>query len=150
MQARLFEPFFTTKDAGKGTGLGLSTVYGIVEQSGGHVDVYSELGRGTTFTCYFPRADAAAMVVDAPRPAAAPRAARETVLVVEDADGLRDLAKRLLERLGYVVLAAANADQALELFQREPLHRRGPDRRRHARRQRPSADQTAARAAAAT
>ena len=86
VQARLFEPFFTTKEPGKGTGLGLATVHGIVARSGGSVNVYSEVGRGTSFKVYFPRADAAEMVVDAPPPVARPRAGGETVLVVEDAD----------------------------------------------------------------
>ena len=117
VQARLFEPFFTTKEVGKGTGLGLATVHGIVTRSGGSVNVYSEVGRGTSFTVYFPRADAAEMVVDAPPPVARPRAGTETVLVVEDAEGLRELARRLLERQGYTVLVAANADEALRLFE---------------------------------
>ena len=117
VQARLFEPFFTTKEVGKGTGLGLATVHGIVTRSGGSVNVYSEVGRGTSFKVYFPRADAAEMVVDAPPPVARPRAGAETVLVVEDAEGLRELARRLLERQGYTVLVAANADEALRLFE---------------------------------
>ena len=117
MQARLFEPFFTTKEPGKGTGLGLATVYGIVARSGGVVNVYSEVGRGTSFKVYFPRADAAETVVDTPAPLARPRAGTQTVLVVEDEDGLRELAKRLLERQGYTVLTASNADQALRLFE---------------------------------
>ena len=120
VQARLFEPFFTTKEVGKGTGLGLATVHGIVTRSGGSVNVYSEVGRGTSFKVYFPRADAAEMVVDAPPPVARPRAGAETVLVVEDAEGLRELARRLLERQGYTVLVAANADEALQLFERNP------------------------------
>ena len=117
VQARLFEPFFTTKEVGKGTGLGLATVHGIVTRSGGSVNVYSEVGKGTSFKVYFPRADAAEMVVDAPPPVARPRAGTQTVLVVEDAEGLRELARRLLERQGYTVLVAANADEALRLFE---------------------------------
>ena len=118
VQARLFEPFFTTKEIGKGTGLGLATVHSIVKQSGGRVDVSSEVGRGTSFTVYFPRADAVE-TVDA-RPAAQTRAGARTVLVVEDAEGLRALARRLLERQGYRVLVAANADEARRLFDRNP------------------------------
>jgi two-component system cell cycle sensor histidine kinase/response regulator CckA len=117
VQARLFEPFFTTKGPGKGTGLGLATVHGIVSRSGGSVNVYSEVGRGTSFKVYFPRADAAEMSSDAPPPVARPRAGGQTVLVVEDADGLRELIRRLLQRHGYTVLVAANADEALRLFE---------------------------------
>jgi len=96
---RLFEPFFTTKEPGKGTGLGMATVYGIVTRCGGSIGVYSEVGRGTSFNLYFPRADAAEMIVEAPAPPAPPRAGTQTVLVVEDQDGLRQLAKRLLQQI---------------------------------------------------
>jgi two-component system, cell cycle sensor histidine kinase and response regulator CckA len=120
VQARLFEPFFTTKEPGKGTGLGMATVHGIATQSGGTVGVYSELGRGTSFKVYFPRADGTAATVDAPLPVIKARAGVETVLVVEDADGLRELAKRLLEKLGYTVLVAENAEDALRLFEEYP------------------------------
>ena len=120
VQARLFEPFFTTKEPGKGTGLGLATVYGIATQSGGSVTVDSEVGSGTSFRVYFPRADTAELVVAAPPPVARGRAGIQTVLVVEDADGLRELTKRLLERQGYTVLLAANADEALHLFDEHP------------------------------
>jgi PAS domain S-box-containing protein len=116
VQARLFEPFFTTKDVGKGTGLGLATVYGIVTRCGGSVGVYSEIGKGSSFKVYFPRAEAADMVVEPPTPVAAVRAGTQTVLVVEDAEGLRELAGRLLQRQGYTVLLAANADEALRVF----------------------------------
>jgi PAS domain S-box-containing protein len=118
VQARLFEPFFTTKEPGTGTGLGLATVHGIAARSGGSVHVYSEVGRGTSFKVYFPRADAAEGVVNAPPPVTRPRAGGQTVLVVEDADGLRELARRLLQRQGYTVLVAPNADDALRLFER--------------------------------
>jgi two-component system cell cycle sensor histidine kinase/response regulator CckA len=117
VQARLFEPFFTTKELGKGTGLGLATVYGIVTRNGGSVGVSSELGTGTSFKVYLPRADAAAMV-ELPAPVDRPRAGSQTVLVVDDAEGLRELAKRLLQRQGYTVLVAANANEALALFER--------------------------------
>jgi PAS domain S-box-containing protein len=116
VQARLFEPFFTTKEPGKGTGLGLATVYGIATQSGGSIGVHSEVGRGTSFKVYFPRADAVEAVVEAPRPLAQPHGGTQTVLVVEDESEVRQLAKRLLERQGYTVLIAANADEALHLF----------------------------------
>jgi PAS domain S-box-containing protein len=120
VQARLFEPFFTTKELGKGTGLGLATVHGIVTQSGGSIDLSSDVGKGTSFRLYFPRADAAKMAVDPPPPVVRPRGGGETVLVVEDAEGLRLLATKLLQRLGYTVLVAANADQAVQLFEEHP------------------------------
>jgi CheY-like chemotaxis protein len=114
-QARIFEPFFTTKGPGQGTGLGLSTAYGIVKQSGGWIWVYSELGQGTTFKIYLPATDApVAVTPSVPQPVS--RASTgETVLVAEDQDDVRDLTKRVLEREGYVVLAAASGGDALEL-----------------------------------
>ncbi len=120
VQARLFEPFFTTKELGKGTGLGLATVYGIVKQSGGSINVYSEIGTGSSFKVYFPRADVADRAVDAPPAGARPPAGGQTVCVVEDEEGLRGLARRLLERQGYTVLVAANADEALQVFEQHP------------------------------
>jgi two-component system, cell cycle sensor histidine kinase and response regulator CckA len=119
VQARLFEPFFTTKEVGKGTGLGLATVHGIVTRSGGSITVDSDVGRGTSFMVYFPKADAADLVV-APPPVARRRPGTLTVLVVEDEKGLRELTRRLLGRLGYTVLVAANADKALRLFDANP------------------------------
>src|SRR5207245_10848737 len=102
-QARLFEPFFTTKDSGKGTGLGLATVYGIVKQSGGHIAVYSEAGRGATFKVYLPRVEGA---LDAGEgvPAAPPARGSETVLLVEDEPEVRELAGEVLKTWGYIVL----------------------------------------------
>jgi PAS domain S-box-containing protein len=120
VRARLFEPFFTTKEVGKGTGLGLATVHGIVTRSGGSVNVQSEVGKGTSFKVYFPRAEAAEMVAETPSLAARPHTASETVLVVEDADGLRELIRRLLQRQGYTVLVAENADEAFRLFDQNP------------------------------
>jgi two-component system cell cycle sensor histidine kinase/response regulator CckA len=117
VQGRLFEPFFTTKELGKGTGLGLATVHGIVARSGGSISVYSEIGRGTTFKVYLPRADATELAVAAAPPPARPNAGAQTVLVVEDAEGLRELTKRVLERQGYTVLVAGNADEAVRLFE---------------------------------
>jgi CheY-like chemotaxis protein len=120
VQARLFEPFFTTKEPGKGTGLGLATIHGIVSRSGGTVHVYSEVGRGTSFSVYLPRGEGGAAIVEAPPAIAARRSGTQTVMVVEDMDELRELAKRLLARQGYTVLLAANADEALALFERHP------------------------------
>ena len=110
---RIFEPFFTTKEGTEARGLGLSTVYGIVQQNGGHVAVYSEVGRGTTFRIYLPRTRE-----DAARSAAAPAVARprgggETLLLVEDNDELRGAIQGVLEALGYRVATAANSPEAL-------------------------------------
>jgi CheY-like chemotaxis protein len=117
-QARIFEPFFTTKDPGRGTGLGLSTVYGIVNQSGGHIEVSSEIGIGTTFTIYLPRVDAATSGADvAEAPADPPPHGTETVLIVEDDEGVGQLAQEILEAGGYTVLTAATPAQALELVE---------------------------------
>ena len=116
-QRRLFEPFFTTKATGEGTGLGLSTSYGIVKQSKGYIWVSSEPGRGTTFKVYLPvssrdvRVPAVIAVVTVPV-----RSASETVLLVEDETGVRELAKRILESAGYRVLEAANGDAAEAVF----------------------------------
>ena len=117
--SRLFEPFFTTKEPGKGTGLGLPTVDSIVTRSGGTIEVFSEVGKGTSFTVYFPKSDATPAVLEAP-PAARPLAGAETVLVVDDAAGLRQLTGRLLQRQGYTVVSAGNADEALRLFEQHP------------------------------
>ncbi|MBI3272035.1 MAG: GAF domain-containing protein, partial [Planctomycetes bacterium] len=123
-RGRLFEPFFTTKEKGKGTGLGLSTVYGIVQQAGGSVGVYSEPGRGTTFKVYLPRVEAEA---GARRPAAATvRETRgtETVLIVEDEGVVRALARELLGLAGYTLLEAQNGGEALLASERHagPIH----------------------------
>ena len=115
VRARLFEPFFTTKQRGHGTGLGLATVHGIVTRRGGIVNVYSEVGRGTAFKIYFPRGEAVEAVA-APPPVTRARGGTQTVLVVEDAGGLRELTRRLLQRHGYTVVTAANADEALAAF----------------------------------
>ena len=113
-QARVFEPFFTTKAPGKGTGLGLSTVYGIVTQSGGAIAIDSMVGQGTTFRIVLPAVDAAEQVDATTVAPPAPRArAAETVLLVEDEQRVRALAKLALEDAGYQVLAAASPEEAI-------------------------------------
>ncbi|MEP6781461.1 MAG: PAS domain S-box protein [Gemmatimonadaceae bacterium] len=119
-QKRLFEPFFTTKEVGKGTGLGLATVHGIVKGSGGSVRVYSEVGLGSAFAVYLPAIDAGRVSIEAST-VLGPNSGTETVLVVEDEDGVRELVRRLLTQQGYTVLMATNADEALEVFRREPI-----------------------------
>ena len=113
-QNHIFEPFFTTKDKDKGTGLGLSVVYGVVKQSGGHIGVSSEPGKGTTFTIYLPLVPDA---VERERPAHVAQSYQgsETILLVEDEDSLRILTRGLLTQSGYAVLDATNATQALEV-----------------------------------
>jgi signal transduction histidine kinase len=123
--ARTFEPFFTTKPAGQGSGLGLAMVHGFVKQSGGHVRIYSEVGQGTTVKVYLPRMLKDEEKATAPIPRATaetetPRAvSRETILLVEDNEGVRDFARGALEELGYTVLEAADAEAALRIVGEE-------------------------------
>jgi CheY-like chemotaxis protein len=114
---RAFEPFFTTKPEGKGTGLGLSQVFGFVKQSEGHVKIYSELGQGTTIRIYLPRAPVdATPSTERPFPSTAPTGS-ETILVVEDDHDVRTAVIGMLGDLGYSVIEAANADEALRVLQ---------------------------------
>jgi CheY-like chemotaxis protein len=117
---RVFEPFFTTKEKGRGTGLGLAMVYGFVKQAGGHITIYSELGHGTTFNLYFPRADGVptATAARATLGATDPEA-RETILVVEDDERVRQLTITRLKLIGYQVLEASDGPKALEILKQE-------------------------------
>jgi PAS domain S-box-containing protein len=114
--ARIFEPFFTTKEIGKGTGLGLATVYGIVKQHHGWVEVESAIGKGTTFKVFLPVCTRPAPKQDARKPTNVP-GGDETILVVEDEPALRELVQEILERKGYRVLEAATGVQALEIWE---------------------------------
>lgn len=113
--SRIFDPFFTTKEKGVGTGLGLSTVYGIVKQHRGHINVYSEVGRGSTFKVYLPRTEGTLERPSVSSQALDPSRGTETVLVVEDEEAVRNIACEALELLGYVPLAAGDSDEAVAI-----------------------------------
>jgi CheY-like chemotaxis protein len=123
-RSHLFEPFFTTKDRGKGTGLGLSTVYGIVKQHGGEIRVESQPGAGTAFEIYLPVAEESVTVEPVARDEGQAAMGTETVLLVEDEIGVRQLARAILKHHGYRVLEAADAKEAIRLAQQErgPIH----------------------------
>lgn len=117
-QSRIFEPFFTTKEPGKGTGLGLATVYGVVNQMEGAIRVRSTLGKGTTFEIYLPHVDASpapVLVLEGKRTLDAAPRGRETILLAEDQDGIRDLVREFLQRKGYTVLFANDGEDALRI-----------------------------------
>ncbi|HET7251905.1 MAG TPA: ATP-binding protein [Gemmatimonadales bacterium] len=116
----IFDPFFTTKPQGEGSGLGLSTVFGIVKQSGGQIDVQSELNRGTTFTISLPAAPAVLPRDETLEPQAPARSGGEVILVVEDDDQVRTVVSKGLPRLGYEVLVVRNAEEALALVEKHP------------------------------
>jgi PAS domain S-box-containing protein len=133
VKARLFEPFFTTKPKGRGTGLGLATTYGAVKQSGGHISVHSQPGRGTTFRIFLPRTAGTGQRNGVDTPACRTPKGHETILVVEDDAEVLGLAARILTSLGYHVITAANGSDALDLASAYlGPHRPAPHRRRHA------------------
>jgi PAS domain S-box-containing protein len=115
VQSKIFEPFFTTKPVGKGTGLGLATCHGIAKQSGGHIGVYSEPGRGTSIRVYFPRMVSEASAAEALRPVAAAPGGTETILLAEDSGLVRELLASELREAGYEVLTAENGGEALRV-----------------------------------
>jgi CheY-like chemotaxis protein len=118
--SHIFEPFFTTKEQGKGTGLGLSTVHGVINQSGGHIFVYSEPGHGTTFKIYLPRIDDPTPAVRRAPSAADVRRGEETVLLVEDEEEVRNLARDVLVDEGYAVLEATTPEDAERICAEHP------------------------------
>jgi two-component system cell cycle sensor histidine kinase/response regulator CckA len=124
VKARLFEPFFTTKAPGKGTGLGLATVYGIVKANGGHIEVETAPGRGTTFKVYFPQVMENARPDQGEARPAGPATGTETILLVEDEEVVRNLTRTVLQRNGYRVLEACHGVEALDLCRQHggPIH----------------------------
>ena len=117
--AHVFEPFFTTKEKGKGTGLGLASVYGVVQQSGGHIQVSSEFGRGTKFQIYLSQVD---KTLPSPKPDAiqpVPSGGWETILLVEDSDPVRELVCQCLQDEGYTVLEASKSAEAVQITEKK-------------------------------
>jgi len=124
IMAHIFEPFFTTKPRGKGTGLGLATVYGIVKQSGGSIQVESEVGRGSDFRIYLPVAEDRTRRLPSPVTGEKVAGGTETILIVEDEPDLRELTRIFLEGYGYTVLEASSAEEALQVAEKfsEPIN----------------------------
>jgi two-component system, cell cycle sensor histidine kinase and response regulator CckA len=123
-KARIFEPFFTTKGPGKGTGLGLAVVHGVVKQSGGHIEVYSELGQGTAFKVYFPQVKEALSSGESLSGIRTMPTGNETLLLVEDEDAVRALARHVLRSCGYTLLEAIDGGEAIRVAQNHdgPIH----------------------------
>src|SRR5262249_4568599 len=121
VQAHIFEPFFTTKEQGKGTGLGLAMVYGIVKQSNGYIWVTSRPGLGTSFQIYLPLVDGPAPIAESSSVSSTAAGAQESILLVEDEDGVRELIAEILLQSGYNVLSAKNGAEAIEIG-RQHLH----------------------------
>jgi two-component system, cell cycle sensor histidine kinase and response regulator CckA len=116
--ARIFDPFFTTKEQGKGTGLGLAMVHGIIKQSGGHIETYTELGHGTTFKIYLPRVERAVESLDSRPSEMGPSEGSETVLLVEDEEAIRRVIRQSLELHGYAVIEAGDGSEAISICER--------------------------------
>ena len=114
-RSRIFEPFFTTKDPGKGTGLGLAMVYGIVQQAKGHIEVYSEIGHGTVFKLYLPSVDGVELQKEAADVQSTSLQGTETILLVEDAEGVRALLQDVLTMYGHQVLVARDGEEGIRL-----------------------------------
>jgi len=119
VQARIFEPFFTTKEVGKGTGLGLATVYGIVKQSGGSVNLYSEPGHGTAFKVYLPAVEQTISTGDSQHGVKVTAHGTETILLVEDEDAVRSMTRLILQQFGYTVLEARRGAEAIRLCEQQ-------------------------------
>ena len=122
IKERIFEPFFTTKEKGKGTGLGLAMVYGIITQLHGHIDIHSTVNKGTTFEFYIPKTDAEVAQETERKKDENVLHGTETILVIEDEDSLRNLAKRILEKSGYKVITASDGEQGFHIFKKNKEH----------------------------